>query len=657
MAIRLTAYPAQTQITPLPFESLLKAGALQQERIDKADDTLGKLSEEFGKIKPIKQDVDLTRDTLAGYQKRVSDIVAKSNGNTAAMMPDIKNLVREFNTDVAYGQLNAVMQRRASQDASFKEKAEANQEHTKSGGDKGMSREDYNLATSTEFQNQENLIQDPLTGKWTTASGNIYSAVDTRYTPNLQKEAMELSKLITPETITELNPNLQKTNVEGIYYNTETNREYSFPEARISVLVKGLKGNPINANYYNWKNTISGNGEAVSKTYNELASRNFISQDAQGNPIQFNPSYVQELAEKSLYPELYNVAEAIGTLTAVNKSKSGISFIKDFDSKIGNTSTVIPLNIPYDQSNGVQKTTNELSNFGVISGFNLVDRPGSPKSAYNEFIGTTTPKQLDPTKAYSSFTPLTRERIDFIKPSIPELAEKPYNQFTNQDWDKVNGILSKYNDKKISAVKYAETNGALRKSNGATYNAQMEDFVFYDVDGQIGKNANNIYSGAELRQLGAVIDEQVGTISSANIIPEKIIGDPLPYTFVSPDVVTLKSQNGTTGARLYVNKNRAQLQPGTPSGNNYMIDLLQNQLSQASQIGLPTELFNDSQIIVIPTKDGYTIKLPSNETFDLKAQTPEEMRSLVIQTFFPKNPTTISTQIQSILKNKLFKEQ
>lgn len=643
MAIRLTAYPAQTQLTPMPFESLLKAGALQQERIDKADDTLNKLSEEFGKIKPIKQDVELTRNTLAEYRQKAADIVAKSNGNTAAMLPEIKNLVSEFNTDVAYGKLNAVMQRRAAQDASFKSQDEARQEFIKNNGEKGMSPEDYSLAQGVEYEQQEQLVQDPITGRWTTPSGTLYNAIGARNTPNISKQAVEYSKLITPETVTQLDPNLYNTNREGIYYNKETNQEYSFPEVRARLLSQALKADPVIQNYYTWKNTISGNGEAVARTYNDLASRNFVSQDAQGNPIQFDPSYVQELAEKSLYPDIYNVSEAIGTLTAVNKSKSGISFIKDFDSKVGVDTGVTPLNVPYEQTNPVQTTLNEINKGIPVRGMSLRDVPGRPKSAYSEFVGTETPKQKDPTKIYDEFSPITKARVDYVKAGIPTLANKPYSQFTGKDWETVNTSLKPFADQKVSSVLYSYNDEKIRKEKGDFYNANMENFVYYDSNGVIGENANNVYSGSELRALGFNIDKGIGEMSSTNIIPQRVAGT--PYTFAKPEVVTIKDQS-SKGAQLYVGKNRAQID------NNYIIDVLQNGISQASQVRIPTELFPGSNIIVIPKGDyQYTIKLPDNTAINVEAKNPTELREAAINIY------NSSSAIQNLIMSNLFESK
>lgn len=660
---RLLLRPITAQYTPIPFQEMVafaemdeKKNLLKQKELADVSSKIDELDSEFSKIGAIRQDVELRDSRLKAYQTELGSLWEKYKNDPINLAQGVRKIQNSFNNDDLLANIKT---RYATQITSFKEQDDAKKEYILKSGASGMSEDDYTLARQKETVDQESLVQDPNTGKWTTPSGILYRPIGAKYTPNIASKAVEYAKLITPESVTDLDPNLRKTNIPGVYYNVKTDREESFAQVRADLITQALKADPVIMNYYGWKNNITGREEqarnlTMSK-FNELEKNNFITTDQQGLQTQHNPEYVastlMEDYDKMIYPEIHQSAQAIGTLTQKRSYKSDISFMNlrekggDGDKPVAAPSS---LNVPYTQANtSVNNTVKNVESIAIPTrGTGMEDIPNAPRSGYNEFVGTReTPRVTEDDWAnnYDNLSTLDKTRIDFVKEQIPELKGIPSKNFTVDQRKKLVDKLKTLENIKVSAEIKTIQDPKERVEQGKNYNTYMEYFAFYDPNNVIGVNPNRMYSGTQLRALGYKVDEQAGTLSSSNVVPLPIAG--MAYTFAKPDVVNVSKADGTKGVQLYVGKNRAQID------DSYRLSAFENALSLSTNTQLPSALFGNEDIVVIP-KGAYSfdIKSSTGETISLNAKNPTELRSLIINLY------NTSPALQQIIEQSIFGE-
>lgn len=343
MAISPWTKPLEMKIAPLPFEALAYGYEKRQKREDEGLKAFEDLESEFSKINAISQDVELRNTLLKGYKDELLKAAETAKGNYANMVPEINRIKRKFNEDINYGNLATIKTRHAAQQKSLSSLEEARKEWLKKPGEQGMSPEDFQLAYNAELQGQEMLEPDPNNPlKLTTKSGLLYKAQDARYTPNEAAIALDYASKITPEKVTEINPDLKQVEGRpGFFYNEKTDREFSLAEVRADLVANMMLANPIVRDYYNWKNTLTGKDQQAREVFN-LAEQG-LGVDENGNPIQINPQStayqdnlknISRVVNEELYPGVFRSARAVGDLTQVNKITRDIKFEKDFESNL-----------------------------------------------------------------------------------------------------------------------------------------------------------------------------------------------------------------------------------------------------------------------------------------------------------------------------------
>lgn len=609
MPIRLNAFPAQ--FTPIPFENMAYIANEKEKRNDKADTELSAFAK-LSKVNAITQDQELRTNEVHKYTDKVEALVKSTpSDKLGSILPQIKQIKREFENNLNYGPLNVIQGRYNSQLASFTEKDEASKKFGESGGQHGMSYEDSALAKTVEANQQENLKQDEF-GRWTTESKKIYSPISTIHTPAIHKLGIEYADKIKDQKVTVLNHNLTETNKPGIYYNIETHREVSEADAREELVRNALLTNPIVAQYDNWKNSITGNDKKVTEAYKTFISNpnNLIQPDLEnpGFSSSYSPTHPALLKEFDalLHPQVYESAKSIGALGAVNNNNDQIKFINAPSPNTGVTKSSFetPLNIPYNTTTNSSSTAGRIISMSVswgvdpnVGAFNL-GKIGNQAS-----ILTTKPEDVYEKLGIKNniFYPLDQLRVLVASDNIPSLKGKDPNKYTNKDWELMTAYLKKTAATSTSVVRTGFAPNSPPpgdkegKDQAADINNQLDGFMF--VDGETGK----LISGSYLRKNGELLESVQGYLSGGNHVSDEVGGKDSKVSFARPlQVIT------TRGNTLYMGVNKAQLTPtladGTVNPNfvHHYNALIINKFTIAQRSGIVEPMSPGSNFFLVP---------------------------------------------------------
>lgn len=654
MAISIWAKPAELKLMPLPFEMLMKAGIMKEQQYAEGEALQGTIEDELSKINSIAMDTPIRNAELQKYQDGVRSIVDQNKGDYSSMAAQFKQLQKDFNYNKNYGVLSGVLNRYNSRVESLKEKQEAHKEYVKSNGKGGMSYEDVIAAQNWEDSHQAELVKDPTLGTWTG-----YTKEGARNTVNMNEKAAEASKLITPQVYADAiaNAGLVPTSYGMLRYGNGT-REISPAAFREELIAKYLKTDLEVQNYLGFSNRVKGVNDKINQTipqYVGTADNNFTGIDLEsGLPVMRSPEGVNEasnkIADMLYYEPLYKSAKSTGELTQVDKQDPNVSYVQNWQMKDAADraaekakNTTIPLNMPFTQANNaVSSTINNLKSTALPQ---IASNPVFGGS-YGSGMGMSNTTVVKPNYAtyYNTLSHLDKTRVDFIRKDSSLNLPQDVTTWGEPEWQKVIGALGPFETKKISAQLNSYTDPKFRKDNGAFYNANMEQFVFYDPNNSIGVKKNKMYTGAELRNAGIKIDDLVGSMSNSNVVPTKVGG--VAYTFARPDVVNVSKADGSQGAQLYVGINPAQID------NNYRLSALENALQISSSVGIPYPLFNDPDLVVIPKGyQNYEVTLPNGSSVPIQGNTPDEFRQSVI------NAYNSSPYLQELIENSIFNAQ
>lgn len=632
MAISIWDKPARLTLAPFPFEKYALAGAAKQKAYDEGEALRSSIDDEFYKIKVLPIDEAKRDAKLNEFKSRIESLYTKAEGDYGKMASGLKELQREVKKETTYGDLAGMM-------SNYQEVTKGQEDFEKAATDgkfSGLDNLVYEASIQTPYQkyiNEGGYSRDSKGIGKKVNIGTLYKM------PEVAKTLSDMFQQYTSDKYPQgLTPYYDPNTKEFTGYFVKGTKEfvdknevtgavitaaYSLPEFRVvnQLVQQTADPNEEVTLKYTKKNPKTNKDEIVTQTLTGPAA--------------------------GIYNFYKGTAEAIAEREAFTKLDLDYIWDKLSEEDRAAESTTTSLNVPYTQvgPGSILNTLNNIENIAIPGKKGMVERyPGTPGSGYNEFVTTKDVeiKAADWATNYNTLPLLDKERINFVKQQIPELKDKDPSSFTVEERQKVLEVLKPYATKKVSSIKNAEGNATVRKTKGEFYNANMEDFVYYDPNNNIGINKNRTYTGTELRNIGVEITEYVGDLSNANIVPSQVAGT--SYTFAKPDIVNVKSASGQKGAQLYVGKNQAQID------DNYRIAAFENALTLSNSMGgLPYPLFNNPNIIVVSKgMYNYDIKLPDNQTITIKGDDPVSFRKNIITLY------NISPAMQELIESSIF---
>jgi len=107
----LNPYSRTAEQKILPYNTDLIAGLAEynQKRYDTASGEYDELLGAFNKILALEQDIPKRQEAIDQYRKALSDAHSKTQGDYAKMLPVLKRLKNDFQNDLAYGKLGAII--------------------------------------------------------------------------------------------------------------------------------------------------------------------------------------------------------------------------------------------------------------------------------------------------------------------------------------------------------------------------------------------------------------------------------------------------------------------------------------------------------------------------------------------------------------------
>jgi len=632
MAISIWDKPARLTLAPFPFEKYALAGAAKQKAYDEGEALRSSIDDEFYKIKVLPIDESKRDAKLNEFKSRIESLYTKAGGDYGKMASGLKELQREVKKETTYGDLAGMM-------SNYQEVTKGQEDFEKAATDgkfSGLDNLVYEASIQTPYQKYINE------GGYSRDSKGIGKKVNIGTLYKMPEVAKTLSDMFQQYTSDKYPQGLTP------YYDPNT-KEFTgyFVKGTTEFVDKNeVTGAVITAAYSLPEFKIVNQLVQQTADPNEQVTLKYTKKNPKTNK---NEVVTQTLTGPAagIYNFYKGTAEAIGEREAFNKLELDYVWDKLSEEKRTKESTTIPLNVPYAQvgAGSVMNTLNNIENIAIPGKKGMTERyPGVPGGGYNEFVTTKDVeiKAADWATNYNTLPFLDKERINFAKQQFPDLKDKDPASFTVEERQKVLEVLKPYATKKVSSIKNAEGNATVRKTRGEFYNANMEDFVYYDVNNSIGVNDNRMYTGTELRNNGIIVDEYVGDLSNANITPTQVAG--VSYTFAKPDIVNVKKADGSAGAQLYVGKNMAQID------NNYRLAAFENALTLSSTMGgIPYPLFDNPEIVVVSKgMYDYDIKLPDNQTINIKGNDPVSFRTNMIKLY------NASPAIQELIESSIF---
>lgn len=640
MAISPWTKPLDMKIAPLPFEALAYGYEKRAKKEEEADKLYSDLEGEFAKIGALPVDTPERNRIIQEYRDKLSSMYDQNRNNPSSLVGGFKQVQRDFIKELNYGKLGGIYKRHQGYLESAKEKSDYVSSYVKTG--KGLTDEEAQQTLNHELSvlNANPIEQTPY-GNW-----QSYSTKSVVPHVEVQKVALELGEKIKPEELEAFSG--LKSAGKGYLYNEKTGTtELAAPYIAQMVRNTMMTMPEINS-FLDFKHTVSGNKDAWVKE----ATQNPYGLLSRDGTQSVEPN---EWFARQYYNDVENAANNAGNLLQQRKITKDRDYMKDWLMEKSMDETPVygsPLNIPLMQANNsVINTLSELNSAAVPGRYGLRDVPGRPRSGYNEFIGTeqVVIGQDDWMDKYNNFSPVTKQRVEYVKKTIPGLANKSPLDFTVEERKQVIDALREFENRAVSAQMFPIQNSKAAVEEGKKINRVMENFVFFDVNNVIGTNPNRMYSGSELRQAGFSVDEKAGEMSTSNIIPTKIAGQ--TYTFAKPTVVNASKGDKSIGGTFYMGVNKAQID------EDYLLSALENNVTTAINIGVPMPLFDNPNIVIIP-KDNYSYDIMTPKgNISIQGNTPTEFRNTLIRTIFKQDPSESARLVQEALVKGVFGEE
>jgi len=676
MAINMFTKPAEFKYVELPFEAIAAAGAARQKRYDEGDKLTSDINDTFLKIGSREADTPRKQELVNDYQKQIYDVVDSYSGDIGAALPKIKELQRKINYDMAYGELGAIKKNYEAEQARIKVVQDSNQNYNEGKG--GL--DAFDATNLLEFEKQLNAGPTKKVGNtWSTYQTHSLSA-----TQDYSKAAREIADKIDIQTLENFSGMKHVGN--GIFMDEKKTEERRDKDIIAEYVTNALLSDPKYAQYLDWKNTISGKKSAVARTLqNDVVTTpngvQYLAQkDAAGNEVAaINPT---EWANETLISDFRKAGQSAGEIYQRLKVTRDRKYATPDLSggKEENPYAVRPLNTPNVplataikglQTNvvgiasgaGTVKVTREQAYGpdGKLKPGITVNYPAATGQLGTPIGEVTFTKKVEKyDDVVSSLSPVDRARLDYVIQIGTLKGRKPT---TPNDWKLLQNDLNQIGaTAQYSGVVGAYENADTRRKEGEIYNANMQNFMFFDETGALTsalpkdlQNGSRVYSGTELRNAGIKISELTGKMTTSSSAPKAISVGNASYTFAAPDVVLMKTADGREITGL-VGRNKAQIDGG------YIAEVLESSIKSSSATGLPEALFPGSEYVVMPNpNDPYSFsinKYDNNgqivENVNVKANNATELRQSVLGIWNnPDSPT--SANIRTELQNNLFR--
>jgi hypothetical protein len=681
MAINMFTKPAEFKYVELPFEAIAAAGAARQKRYDEGDKLTSDINDTFLKIGSRKLDTPRKQELVNEYQQQIYDVVDNYSGDLGAALPKIKELQRKINYDMAYGELGAINSDYKKEQESIAEIQKLNEEYIKTGGKSGISGEEAQALLNYEMNELNNSpVRKNPDGTWSS-----YQKYQRMPTINVYEEAREIGKLMKPETIEQLTG--LRAIGGGFYQHGKETKKYLEAEAIQMAVEQTMRNDPRFTSYLAWRNEITGKNKAV---------RGYLDQNMVTTPegIQYLPGKDNQTmvnpmawADEVLHSHFTNAAADAGRLLRQSEITRDVDYmhVAPREPKVQeNPYAVRPLNTPNvplaTALNTLQKVVGGLgsNNYTVkltkeeAYGPDGKLRPGVTAKELNVPANTTKfgprnpnkPREYEYTQKVTTYDELVtslnnvdRARMDYVIQNGSLKGKKPS---TAAEWKVLENDLNTIGaTAQYSGIVNAYEDVNTRRKEGEMYNANMQNFMFFDETGELTsalpdnlKNSSRVYSGTELRQAGIKISELTGKMTTSSAAPRAISGPGGSYTFAAPDIVLMKTADGREITGL-VGRNKAQIDGG------FIAEVLESSIKSSSATGLPEALFTGSDYVVTPVPNSpYNFKINRYgkkgeviESIDVKAENPVQLRESVINIW--NDPS--NGNIRNELQNNLFR--
>ena len=679
MAITPWFKPAELSITPLPFQQIAQAGAMMQKQYDTGQAAQTLLEDQFAKIKALPVDAEKRDAKLKEYKDQITNLYNSAGHNYAQMLPGLAQIERSFKQDATYGDLGGINSNAESYAQIVKDYKDAASDGKFSGHDDLM----WSAAIGNPLANYNNsggYRRDPKTNSGVGVGfGNLYKL------PEVGKAITDFMKDWKPTTIQG-----GLTGTTNGYLSSTTREFVSKDEAYLSAMEFAL-GNPD----FEQMNKLVAQTSDPNQVYDVKNAKGQVVAQLKGQQAglyKFYANIADSAAEKASYEKvtrdyLYDQAAADARKEAADNSYTDLNTpyalaASSVDSTLSNLNRQLVGNAlapgVTEEYSGYQgadvnyyKTVNgkkikiDKNQAFVTPGVSYASgKTGAPGTDFGNF------KAWSSEATYNGLAELDKQRVLFVADRLKSfsdadgkpvgagmsLSKKDPTKWSKKDWEAVTKYIATYKNTNVSAIQHSYDSSKVRTELGKFYNDNMNNYYFYDKDNVLkGANANNMYSGTELQAAGVNIAEITGRLSAANIAADHIPGQYGKYTFAAPDVAVGTYGKNEAGAPLrgtfYIGKNRAQIQ-NDPS---YVLDVFENGLSHAQQVGLPMPLFAGSDIIVTPGVSSnpnaaysLTLQIPKQGTKVIQYNTPAELRNITA------NIVATDAEIQKILAEKLF---
>lgn len=573
--------PAELRIQPLPFELMFQMAEKRQQRADKTQETAGALSGAFASLQSAPGHEGYKVETLKPYQDALQQFMKKyPDMSDPRALRELTNIKSAFQNDP---NIHNIVESKQTYDKLLPEMYKAKN-------------------TGAVF-----------TGSIFDREGNI-QANKQRYTPEQLSFIPQAD--INPEIdaqLAKVHPHITQGNfLPKISYMKGPNGE-DVPMIQQGQTITERKS------YQEFNKAIEAITESIMQG-NTDGSRYYIAKNGTGDYASTREIVRQQVLRNAI-PFFYQ-----NTKTDLSHSQ--------FVGKEGEESSFTPpgmLNTIDQQYDVTKETSEELKN--IHSPANFKQTPSSSPFTLSKVGGEFVPdKTYDPIKTYQSLTPLTRNRLEFLKQNDPVYKNKDIKNFTEKDYKHFDNILQKeYKGVKVSDNKITFKTKEESDQWKDFFNRNKTNFFFYDPE------QNKVISGTQLNDAGIKIESASGVITNNTYTN---IPTDTKYKFTIAFPVTASLSDGSSQRELLVGLNKAQIvsDPGLYKST------LMNEISAAHKMMLPTSLFG-SNIIVIPESSGYSFSLDFNDGTEptyYHAETEKEYRDKIDMII---NNSTISSKL------------
>lgn len=617
MAIRLKAFPAQLNLTPIPFQNMAYALEKEEQRANEMDKLYTDLESEFGKLKAIK-DIDSPKrdERLNLYRNMITGLYDQTKGDPMSMISGLRQIKSKFMQDATYGDLGQMHQKATALEKAKEDYQKASIEGKFSGLDDVV----YKAAIVKPLEQYAAMGGHGRDDKGFTTNLNLGTMAEL---PEVGDKLSELADKWKATTYPMgLSPYYDpKTGAYTGYLVHGTQKFVSFDE-----VAKGLYGLAYSMPEFRTVNRLIMNaadtGTDPTKALTDFYKGTVAALAQRESFVEYDQSYVfDQYAQEQRKKE----EEAATAPLAMSYQQE----VNDVDNVLKNIQNA---SLPYTTMTG------EVD-------YEVVDETGQMVEVPKRIPVERTSKQI-----YDALPVYDKEVVNYVKSEIPTLASTSVDNLTKNDWKIINDNIAKRKDVKVSPVIQAYKNPDKAKKIGDMYNVQMENYTFYSP------KTKNVIPGTRLRDEGWEVIAAQGTLSSDNTIPMNIPGAQ-KYTFAIPEAVMVKSKDGTTQT-LYVGKNDAEIKQDPLA---YIAPLIENTVLSANSLKMPVKFMDEANIIIAPAilsadskanpKFSFRIIRENGETFQFENTTAQDLRTSVLTLYAQSEP------LRNLILNKLFQNQ